>query len=96
MPSVIWSIPALESRNTIIRYISRDNPEAAIALDNEFSKAIERIAMFPQSGRLGRVEGTKEVVVRSNYVLVYEQRNEDIVVLIVLHTAQQYPPEDIG
>ena len=52
--------------------------------------------MFPQSGRLGRVEGTKEVVVRSNYVLVYEQRNEDIVVLIVLHTAQQYPPEDIG
>lgn len=96
MIPVVWSIPALECRNDIVRYISRDNPEAAIALDNEFSKVAERIANFPQSGRMGRVKGTKEVVVHSNYVIVYEQTNNDIVILYVLHAAQQYPPDSLS
>ena len=41
--------------------------------------------------RVGRVDGTREMVVRPNYIVIYADDPSSIVVLRVLHAAQQWP-----
>jgi len=43
--------------------------------------------------RAGRVSGTREMVVRSNYVVIYTEDAYAVTVLRVLHAAQQWPPD---
>jgi len=39
----------------------------------------------------GRVAGTREMVVRPNFIVVYAEDAETVFVLRVLHAAQQWP-----
>ncbi len=41
--------------------------------------------------RVGRIEGTRELVVRRNYVVVYAEDPGAVTILRVLHAAQQWP-----
>ena len=43
------------------------------------------------SDKSGRVKGTREIVVRPNYVMVYRVSGKVVEVLRVLHVAQQWP-----
>jgi plasmid stabilization system protein ParE len=47
---------------------------------------------FPKIGRPGRIEGTRELVVWANYIIVYQEDAFSIQILRVLHAAQQWPP----
>ncbi|MFN2343967.1 MAG: type II toxin-antitoxin system RelE/ParE family toxin [Desulfonatronovibrio sp.] len=58
-----WSLFAVEDRTRIFDYIEQDNPMAAIAVDERIMEQTARLASFPESGRSGRVEGTRELVV---------------------------------
>ena len=86
-----WKKAAQADLMTIIDYISADNPDAAEALKNEINAKVSMLPERPQLYRPGRVSGTREMVVKSNYVVVY-QATENITVLRVLHCAQQWPP----
>lgn len=72
--NLIWSAKARQRRDEIFDYIAAENPMAALWLDEQFAQAAHRIQDFPQSGRIGRVAGTRETVVHENYILVYEIR----------------------
>jgi len=78
----------------IIDYISDDSPEAAQHLKDDIETKVSRLAERPRLYRVGRVAGTREMVVRSNYIVVYVEEPERIVILRVLHVARQWPPED--
>ncbi len=47
------------------------------------------MTVFPNVGRAGRVLGTRELVVRKNYLLVYRMRAQKVEILNVYHVAQQ-------
>lgn len=51
------------------------------------------IRQRPTLYKTGRVRGTREIVVRPNYVMVYriEEDGGALAVLRVLHAAQQWP-----
>ena len=76
-------------------YIAQDNPAAAIDLDGEIEVKAEQARQRPTLYRTGRVRGTREIVVRPNYVMVYriEDDGSTLAVLRVLHAAQQWPPD---
>ena len=74
-----------------MEYIAQDNPSAAIDLDLEFETKAENARQRPKLYRPGRMKGTREIVVRPNYVLVYRITGDLVEVLRVLHTAQQLP-----
>ncbi len=91
---LIWTEPALADRDHIVRYIAADNRNAAIKIDTLMDETAESLVHTPQKGRLGRVEGTRELVIHRNYILVYgyDIENTTIYVVAVLHSAQQWPP----
>lgn len=90
---VRWSAYARTRREEIFDYISSDDPHAALHLDDNFSSAARRLKTLPNIGRAGRIEGTRELVVQANYILVYEVAEENVEILTIHHTSRQYPPE---
>ena len=82
---------ALADRDAIMAYIAQDNPTAAIDLDLEFEAKAEKARLRPKLYKAGRVKGTREIVVRPSYVMVYRVIGDVVEVLRVLHAAQQWP-----
>ena len=82
---------ALVDRDAITAYIAQDNPTAAIDLDLEFETKAENARQRPKLYKAGRVKGTREIVVRPNYVMVYRATGDLVEVLRILHAAQQWP-----
>jgi len=75
----------------IVDYISDDNPNAALALMEEIQSKVAQLPAHPKRCRPGRVEGTRELVVRPNYIVVYAETAAAVTVLRVLHAAQLWP-----
>ncbi len=87
-----WSVLAVADRNAIFDYIEADNPRAAVKIDARIRKAIALLAQFPEMGRLGRVEGTRELVIsRTPYIAAYRIVGGTVQILRVLHGAQRWP-----
>jgi len=89
---LFWTPEATQDRDEIYNYIEADNPAAALALDELFAEKAGRLVDHPGLGRLGRVAGTRELVVHQNYILVYDVTGDLVRVLRLLHAARQWPP----
>jgi toxin ParE1/3/4 len=58
----------------------------------ELYEAPASLKSFPNRGRPGKKEGTRELVVPSlPYVIVYQVRTDSVHVVRVLHTSQDWP-----
>lgn len=87
-----WLESALSARYKQLDYIARDNPIAAVEMDERIERDTERLLRHPQSGRKGRKPGTRELVIaRSPFILVYRIKRQRIEILRLLHGAQRYP-----
>ncbi|MFY0312733.1 type II toxin-antitoxin system RelE/ParE family toxin [Leisingera sp. D0M16] len=91
MPELVWKAPAVADLMAIVDYISDDNPDAALALMEEIQGKVELLTTHPKRCRPGRVKGTRELVVRPNYIVVYTETTAAVTVLRVLHTVQMWP-----
>lgn len=91
MPELEWKAPAVADLIAIVDYISDDNPAAARSLMEEIQSKDARLPAHPKRCRPGRVEGTRELVVRPNYIVVYSETSAAVTVLRVLHSAQMWP-----
>jgi addiction module RelE/StbE family toxin len=69
----------------------RDNPDAAERLISEIETKASKLPERPDIYRKGRVAGTREMVVRPNYLIVYALSEQAVLILRVLHAAQQWP-----
>lgn len=92
MPALEWHPIAKADLLAIVDYISDDNPDAAQRLKDDIEAKVASLPDHPKLYRAGRVEGTREMVVRSNYVVVYTEDAKAVTVLRVLHGARQWPP----
>lgn len=89
-----WSEFAIADRLAIFDYIEIDSPQAAAMIDERIQDAVTALPQFPEMGRLGRIAGTRELIIqRTPYIAVYDVRKRAIRVLRVLHGAQKWPGE---
>ena len=86
-----WKATAIADRKQITAYIARDNPRAAREIGDMFISKAAFLDQYPTMGRLGRVKGTRELVVHSNYILVYRIIGQLVEILRVKHAAQKWP-----
>lgn len=91
MPELEWRQAARDDLRSIIDYIASENPAAALVLWEEIEAKIGRLPEAPELYRRGRVDGTREMVVRPNYLVVYSETPETVTILRVLHAAQLWP-----
>lgn len=91
---LVWAQYALEDRRELYDHIEADDPRAAALVDTRIAEAVTRLIDFPESGRQGRVEGTRELVVsRTPCIVAYRIIGETVRILRVLHGAQLWPDE---
>lgn len=68
---VVWLPRAIEPLLSIIDHVSADSPSAALDLAVTIRAAADTLATYPNRDRAGRVKGTRELVVKPNYIVVY-------------------------
>lgn len=66
------------------------NPQAATALHRAIEHATQSLPSHPYMHRLGRVLGTREIIVDPNYIIIYRVIGH-IEILNILHARQEYP-----
>ena len=67
-------------------------PNAAQRLKDDIEAKASKLPEHPKLYRTGRVAGTREMVVRTNYVVIYAEDIRAVSILRVLHATQQWPP----
>jgi toxin ParE1/3/4 len=89
---VRWFYQSLEDLQLAVAYIREDNPSAARRLYEIVRKQVSVLARYPEFGRTGRVEGTRELVITGwPYIVVYHIKDQEVRILRVRHAAQEWP-----
>jgi toxin ParE1/3/4 len=89
---VRWTPAAADDFENIANYLFEQTPENAARLIREIYRAPNGLESFPKRGRVGKKEGTRELVLPSlPYVIVYRVTSESVYILRVLHGSQDWP-----
>ncbi len=86
---IVWSRRALRHLVNLRAYISRDSPDSAAEVASRIVEAVERLAIYPNLGRPGHINGTRELLVPDTlYLIPYRVRGSRIEVIAVFHGRQ--------
>jgi addiction module RelE/StbE family toxin len=89
---VRWTADAADDLERIYDYIAETSPDSARRTARTIVEGVASLHSFPNRGRPGRVEGTREFVFAPlPFVVVYEV-DDEVHVLRILHGAQRWPP----
>ena len=84
-----WAPEAADDFERLIERIRQDNPAAAREVAEILFERVEALKAFPHLGRIGRLEGSRELVFTPlPYVAVYRLRGETIQISRIYHGAQ--------
>lgn len=87
-----WSHHAIQDRSDIYDYVEQYSPNAAIWIDTRIGQQLLTLLRYPATGRLGRLPGTRELVItRTPYIAAYRPLPTRVRVLRILHNAQTWP-----
>lgn len=86
-----WKPSAVADRKRITAWIAANSPRAAIEMGDMLIRKAAQLDQYPEMGRQGRVDGTRELVVHANYILIYRITGGAVEVLRVKHAAQKWP-----
>jgi toxin ParE1/3/4 len=89
-----WSNNASFQLEAAYRFISEDNLSAAEKHLKIIMRAVEQLANFPEMGRIGRVAGTRELVIQGTpYIVAYRLKGNIVTILALLHGARRWPTQ---
>jgi toxin ParE1/3/4 len=92
-PQIEWRPQARADLLEIVAYIADDNPDAAQVLKDEIEAKAAKLPEHPKLYKPStRVKGMRELVVRSNYIVLYRETPQWVEVVNVLHARRQWPP----
>jgi len=86
---VLWSNDVLTQFEEILQYIRRDSPEQANKFGEKIIKAIDRLTVFPESGRIvpelhDRIPPPREIFV-GEYRIIYRIIGNNIDLMVFSH-----------
>lgn len=86
-----WTVRALRRLDEIGAYIQQDDPDAAARVIARLVSSVDMLAELPAAGRVGRIAGTREIVLADiPYIIPYRVR-QDIEILTVMHSSRKWP-----
>lgn len=93
---ILWTPEAEQDRLAIWDHLEARDPDAAVRIDRLFSDAVAGLADFPMLGHEGEVPGTRELTPHRSYRIIYAVEADSVWILVVIHTARQWPPLRTG
>jgi len=89
---VVWTRTAIRDLVRVRRRIEHDNPIAAREVARRILDAVNKISRHPEMGRVGRLGGTRDLIVTGTpYLVPYRVHADKIHLLRVLHGRQNWP-----
>jgi toxin ParE1/3/4 len=92
---VNWTDAARAQLRDIHTYIARSSPHYAQRTVDRLTRRSQQIATFPHSGRI--VPDAQDVNIREvlegRYRIIYHILGDEVDVIAVVHTSQQWPSE---
>jgi addiction module RelE/StbE family toxin len=86
-----WTKRALRRLDDIGAYIENDNPDAAARVVARIVTAVDMLGDLPATGRVGRIKGTREIVLADIPNIVPYRVGRDIEIITVMHAHQKWP-----
>jgi plasmid stabilization system protein ParE len=92
-----WLQRALDDAVEAAAYIAGDRPLAAASWRNGLIEIVERVSVFPYSGRIVPEHGKAELreVIHADFRIIYLLRGEQIIVLSVRHARRRLRKRDL-
>jgi len=93
--TIRWQKRAFADLDAIFDQILAENPKAARQVWRRIIDRIDQLAEHPESGRPGRVAGTRELVVTGTpYIVFYRVADQVVHILRIYHGARR-PPQKL-
>jgi len=90
---ILWSPEAADDFESAVQRVLETNSTAAQRVAQIIYDGIGTLTTFPNRGRSGRVEGTRELVFSAlPFIVVYRVKDEFVEIARVIHGAQEWPP----
>jgi plasmid stabilization system protein ParE len=85
-----WSPLAINRLSEVARYIALDNPVAAERWVKKVFARVEKLAEFPERGRMVPEVGDKTIreIIMGNYRIIYRLKDREISILTLRHVKQ--------
>lgn len=92
---IVWTRRFLQELEAIGDYIAEHSPQGAHRTVNQIhTKTDQLLAANPFIGRVGEIEGTRELIITNTpYIVAYRVTDTQVEVLFVQHGAQEWPEE---
>jgi toxin ParE1/3/4 len=89
---IVWLPLAVQDIIHIRTYIADQTPQAASKVGQRIDQSVNHLAAMLNTGRPGRVFGTRELVISGTpFLVVYRVKDNRIEILRVLHGRQPFP-----
>ena len=89
-----WLREAGQDLVKIRSFIAADHPGAAMQMAKRILDTVTYLRDHPEIGRIGRLPGTRELVIPGlPYIVPYRVKGTTIELLGVLHAAQEWPKD---
>jgi plasmid stabilization system protein ParE len=89
---IVWSAASVRHLQQAVDYLQGESSSASVTIRRRILETVKRVEQMPHSGRIGRIEGTREAVVpRSPYIVLYRVSAQTVEILGIWHGAQLWP-----
>jgi toxin ParE1/3/4 len=86
-----WSPEAADDLERIVDRIKQDNPTAGRRVAQAIYRRCSDLELFPNRGRLGRIAGTRELVLAPlPYIVVYRVNPDAVEIARIFHSARNW------
>jgi len=88
-----WSPQSLDDIESIRAYISQDSPVYADLVVPRLVAAVERLRIFPESGRIVPERNDPEIreIIKRPYRIVYRVHPDKVEIVTVFHASRLFP-----
>ena len=87
-----WTRLALQDMRHLHDYIAEDNPSAPDQMVLRINDAVQHLKQHPQMGKVGRCEGTRELILaKTPFIVVYVLKDNEIQIVAVIHVSMRWP-----
>ena len=89
---VRWTRHAISDLNSAYDYVAAENPSVAERLIDRIESGVTILARHPSAGRVGRIQGTCELVVTGTpFIVPYRIRKGQVELLALIHGSRRWP-----